>query len=298
MVPMLSARRLRDALQTALMLALVFALPAAACERVAQTPYEKAYCQIQAAGQGQGLPRFEDFRRNDPQVQALLLRRPAARAGVELPDSASAGAEPGNDPQHRGAGVGRDNRSRQTDPNQMQARQTHAQQQDQRSRAETPQGLQGCRLAGDRIRCGSDAYVLLPNRPRAALAAGALEGSNRLGLPPFRGNGNIEHDRLAYTSAIYEQYVRKMLDIGLAGLTLSYTEFHRSFERHQAEGVEFTGRMDTMYRMLQEDRRTRPIQARLHDRLPDSVSDCMPLGQDLIVCDNVRTNWVFEREGR
>lgn len=286
----------------ALLTVLVFSVPASACERVARTDYERAYCQIQAAGEGRGLPRFEDFRRNDPQVQALLLRRPAARAGIELPalaqtgrgteqpDPGSAVADPARERNAPTAGLPH----RQQEP--VRAQNSGITTTEPASSREFPQGLSGCRLAGDSIRCGATAYGLLPNRPRSELAAGALEDSNTMGLPPFRGDGQSEGDRLSYTSAVYEQYVRKMLEIGLAGLTLSYTEFHRSFERHREEGVDFAGRMDAMYRLLKEDRRTRPVQARLHNRRPDSVTDCMPLGQDLIVCDNVRTNWVFQRE--
>ena len=50
-----------------------------------QTEYEKLYCQIKAKDANVALPSFEDFRRNDPQVQALLLKRPAARWGLAVP---------------------------------------------------------------------------------------------------------------------------------------------------------------------------------------------------------------------
>ena len=49
------------------------------CMDGAKTDLEKLYCQVVREGQGAGLPSATDFRRNDPQVQRLLLRRPAGR---------------------------------------------------------------------------------------------------------------------------------------------------------------------------------------------------------------------------
>src|SRR5690606_29447940 len=55
------------------------------CFLSAPTYYEQAYCELQAKGAARGLPPFQQFKRNDETIQAVLLKRPAARLGIQLP---------------------------------------------------------------------------------------------------------------------------------------------------------------------------------------------------------------------
>jgi len=58
------------------------------CEPQENNEYEKILCQLKQNGHGAGLPNIFQFRENPPLVQALLLKKPAERAGitVEIPE--------------------------------------------------------------------------------------------------------------------------------------------------------------------------------------------------------------------
>lgn len=47
------------------------------CFALAETYYEQVYCQLQAKAQTKNLPPFNQFKKNNEQVQASLLKRPA-----------------------------------------------------------------------------------------------------------------------------------------------------------------------------------------------------------------------------
>ena len=55
------------------------------CFASASSYYEQVYCELQARGEAKTLPPFYQFKRNDATTQALLLKRPAGRIGIELP---------------------------------------------------------------------------------------------------------------------------------------------------------------------------------------------------------------------
>ena len=134
----------------------------------ATTELEQMYCRVVSEGLGGGLPSPTDFKRNDPQVQALLLRRPAGRLGLEVPEpGAPAQADPSPEP-------------------------SGAEPEPARSGPEgsPPQSglLSDCQLEGQRIACPRQRYDLVSNQPNSQLAEGALAEDNRLGLRPFEGN--------------------------------------------------------------------------------------------------------------
>lgn len=52
------------------------------CEPQAGNEYEKIFCQLKRSGRGVGLPNIYQFRENPPITQALLLKKPAERAGI------------------------------------------------------------------------------------------------------------------------------------------------------------------------------------------------------------------------
>lgn len=153
----------------------------------AKTDMEKLYCQVVSKGQGAGLPSPTDFKRNDPQVQALLLRRPAGRLGLEVPE--------GDQPQYG--------------------------------------QLADCRLQGERIACPQQRYNLAANQPNSKLESGALGE-----------------------------------------------------------------RMERTYSLLKQDKKTLAVKARYHNRLPDDLSLCTVINPDIVVCDNVGTNWVYVSANR
>lgn len=246
------------------------------CPEQPPTQYERIYCEIKSKGGGAALPSFEDFRRNDPNVQALLLKRPASSLGIDLPASTQPTPEvPSSD-------------SKPQRP---------------KPAAEPPKpesipvagALGECGLQGATIQCLGQSYQLAKNRPNSALKDGVLDESNKLGLESFAGDLSNETTVRTYLSNAYDRYIAKMLEIGLGGATMSFTRFYNSFYRHEAEGVDFAERMESTFSYLKQDKRNLAVSGRLTDELPKRIQECAWAGHSLIVCDNVATNWVYVR---
>ncbi|MGM0768418.1 MAG: hypothetical protein ACQEV6_10360 [Pseudomonadota bacterium] len=244
------------------------------CMEGAKTDLEKLYCQVVREGQGAGLPSATDFRRNDPQVQALLLRRPAGRLGLEVPAPGASAA---------------------TDASPQPAPAEPEPELSAPGAAPSPASghLAGCRLEGERISCRQRHYDLAVNRPNSQLAAGVLEPENRLGLASFNGNRENQDAVRRYLSAAYDRYIPAMVGIGLGANTMSFTAFHNAFHTMENAGVDFARRMEQTFSLLKQDKKNLAVKARYHDELPGDLSLCSVINRDIIVCDNVGTNWVF-----
>jgi len=241
-----------------------------ACLASAQSDLERLYCEVVERGGGASLPSMVDFKRNDPKVQALLLRQPAKRLSLALPE-VSATPEP-----------------EATTPPREPANESGS----ERSIA---RGLADCQLRSEFIQCPKAAYKLAGNRTLASLDDGVLEPGNRLGIVPFDGERNDDEVVRSYLSAAYDRYIPKMLAIGLGANTMSFTAFHNAFHTLESGGVDFSERMGQTYELLKQDRKTLGVKAHYHDELPENLSLCNAIDRDVIVCDNVGTNWVFVR---
>tara|TARA_R100001440_G_scaffold12432_7_gene22000 strand:- start:18441 stop:19238 length:798 start_codon:yes stop_codon:yes gene_type:complete len=246
-----------------------------------QTEYEKLYCQIKAKDANVALPSFEDFRRNDPQVQALLLKRPAARWGLAVP-SPKVAPRPENSAAPKA--------SAQVTPPAIEPP-------SRKSPAFGNTGLGECILQGDSIRCPGRQFELVSNQPNRALPNGVLSEENKLGLPSFTGDLKDEVSVRRYLSTAYDRYIVKMLEIGLGGATMSFTRFYNGFWRHQSQGVDYAQRMESTYHYLKQDKKTLAVKARLHSKLPANLDNCSAVNGDILVCDDVATSWVFVRAG-
>lgn len=242
-----------------------------------QTDYERLYCQIKAKDANTPLPSFEDFRRNDPQVQVLLLKRPAARWGLAVP-SPEATPKPQKSAAPKPSALA-------TPP----ATEASA----SKNRATGNRGWSDCTLQNDAIRCPGRHFELISNLPNSALRAGALAEDNKLGLPSFTGDLNDEVAVRQYLSTAYDRYIVKMLEIGLGGATMSFTRFYNGFWRHQSQGVDYAQRMESTYHFLKQDKKTLAVKARLHSKLPANLDNCSAINGDVLVCDDVATSWVF-----
>ncbi|MFN2362257.1 MAG: hypothetical protein ABR522_14415 [Marinobacter sp.] len=249
-----------------------------ACMENAKTDLEELYCQVVSEGQGAGLPSPTDFKRNDPQVQALLLRRPAGRLGLDVPEpGAPAESEADSRPVEIAPEPDR------SDP--------------QEDQPETGL-LADCSLQGKRIACPQRHYNLAANLPNSKLADGILGEDNRLGLRRFEGDRNDEEAVRRYLSDAYDRYIPKVVDIGLGANTMSFTAFHKAFHTMEAGGVDFAKRMAQTYSLLKQDKKNLAVKARYHDRLPQDLSLCTVINPDIIVCDDVGTNWVYVSPSR
>ncbi|WP_404365993.1 hypothetical protein [Marinobacter sp.] len=256
------------------------------CLATAKTELERVYCQVVSEGEGDALPSATDFRRNDPRVQALLLKRPAQRLGISLP-----GASTEVRKQERTPG-----RPEPSEPPVSERQEVP----DRLSDVTADSSLRQCRLAGEgrTIACPGRRFELATNRPASALASAALSGENRLALASFEGSRDDEEAVRSYLSDAYDLYIRKMLDIGLAGATMSFTAFHNAFHTTEAGGVDFAARLQQTYELLKEDRKTLAVSTGYPDELPESIEFCAAIDRDIVACDNVGTNWVYVSAGR
>ena len=250
-------------------IALLAGTDAIACEAMAKTELEKLYCQVKAKGQGRSLPRFDDFKRNPESTQRLLLKRPANRAGLELPASKSPKAS-------------------------SMAASASRKQVPAESAGSPPRstGMSGCEFDNQMLRCGPGSYRLLDNRPNRALQKGALTEANQLRLPPVP-ELKTERQRHRYLLGAYADYLQKMHTIGLAGATLSYSKFYYIFDDADRQQQDFVKRFADMFTYLKKDKQSLAVQ-KVHARgnLP-KLAHCEIINSDWITCDENGKNWVF-----
>ena len=285
---MLDVRTLRGAL-------LVIAMSplnglAAECPMQPQTAHERVYCQVWEKGGGSSLPSFNDFRRNSPQVQALLLKRQAARFGIDMPDSEPEPVSEQLPDQLPEAPVSAPMPS--TEPSPVSTDVAGA----EPPPAASPNpfaGFKECQLDGETIVCPRRRYQLASNLPNSALPEGVLEDQNLLGLDSYHGDPADEAKLHGYLSQAYDRYIQKMLEIGLGGATMSFTQFYHGYQRHLASGVDYAQRLEATFHLLKQDKKTMAVQARLTDKLPQTLEHCEGVGRNIVVCDDVGTNWVF-----
>lgn len=256
--------------------------PGGSCVSQARTELERAYCKILAANAGGALPSLQELRRNPEKTQRLLLRRPAEQAGIKLPPETAAKPTPKPTPK-------------------TPARQTAGARQST-TIAPSPESsgsnsLSHCQLMGTSIRCGGEQFRLQGNVPNNRLAHGALDPAQKILFAEFSDDAADPSQAMSYLSATYQRYLEAMLEIGLGGSTMSFTKFHHTFMEAQSKGTQFGERLSTMFEFLKKDKASMGVQAHYNDELPQSLAQCMGLGDHLLVCDNVQQNWVYKKTG-
>lgn len=254
-----------------------------ACTASAQSELERLYCDIMAQGEGGSLPSRADFKRNDPQVQALLLRRPAARLGLDVPVP---GSDSGPSPAKSAAPAAGKWPESRADSRGGQRSAAPVNRTAERSLAK-------CQLQGEALLCPGRRFELATNQNNRELLPGVLDDSNTLSLPSFEGDRNDDEAVRRYLSDAYDIYIPKMLAIGLGASTMSFTAFHNAFHSIEDGGVDFAERLEQTYHLLKQDKKTLAVKARYHDELPDNINLCTEINRDIVVCDNVGKNWVY-----
>jgi hypothetical protein len=245
------------------------------CLLLAESHYEQLYCEIKAMGQGRRLPSFLDFRRNNELTQAMLLKRPAAKVGVEvvLPK--------------REVAASRDVVPKIT---QVQA---------MRINREVDGGdyrggeLRQCLFFAKNIQCGGVSYYLVGNQANSKLVQGALASTNKMEIPDYMGLLSDQRALSQYLTRAYRQYIGKMLEIGLGGSTFSYARFDFLFHDVTAKGIGFSQRFETMFRFLKQDKQNIAVSETLPSSARLAQERCGRLGDDLIVCDDGRKNYLY-----
>ncbi|MDQ2077824.1 hypothetical protein [Marinimicrobium sp. ABcell2] len=253
------------------------ALTQSGCFAMAGTYYEQVYCELQARGDSHGLPPMYEFRRNDTTTQALLLRRPAQRAGIDVPMPGARERHPSQP--RREANI----------PEPAEPQPSH----DSTKTASSTHSLAGCHMDGTRIDCDGRQYQLLGNQNNNQLEPGALEPDNALNLPVFQGNLNDKAAVNAYLHRAYQRYVEQMIAIGLGGVTMTYGRFAFLFEDVQEKGLDFGDRFETMYGFLKQDKRRSAVSEQLNPDPQLRIEHCDRLSDQLLVCSRGGRNRVF-----
>lgn len=278
------ARGLKMHLWRIILLCLLgYAAPASACEKFAQTPLEQAFCKIKAL-RPELLPyNLNDFRKNPAKTQWFLLTRPAKAAGVVLPPAPKAPSivEP------KIAEPATPKPTAQT----SSAKTKSAAHGAEASPYEST--LTDCSLKGEYIECADGRYQLLDNLPNNLLEPGALD--KPFSLPSYTGAaGDVEAHR-SYVAACYKAYVLHMVSFGLAASTMSYTKFYHTQAEVRGLGADFSSRLVTMFDYLKRDKATIGVKRRYTDALPSGIEQCARISAQVLVCDDVKTNWVYQR---
>lgn len=232
------------------------------CFLQATTYYEQIYCEVKAKGKGRSLPAFFDFQRNEPLMQALLLKRPAAKADIDM-------AMPVDEKN--------DIRPTATSP---------------RSTS-TSSALDRCALSANVIRCGSGRYQLVGNLANSKLTEVALSKSNKMGLAGFSGNLSNESQVTDYLISQYQRYLEKMMEIGLGAVTLSLEKFHFLFYDLSQRGVSFSSRFETMYQFLKKDKKNISVSENFNADPGLSIDACYEIGLEIISCSGSKRNYAY-----
>jgi len=251
-----------------------------------------SYCQLRA--KGASLPSLDDFRRNSPQIQYLLLKTPAKRFRVELfkPERTRQKVSPlprENAPQQSAAQVNDPVASRKSTEWVRQRPAAYP------SAIESEQLAVGCELTGRLIDCVGGQYTLVDNLMNSELPAGVLGEMNRLELSAdatelvdFSSDGQRMSDR-------YRRYIEKMLLIGLGAVTMSYSQFYYTWQLSEKRHQDPSARFKKMYDYLKRDKQMMAVKRRFNEELPSDMGQCMRLSDVLLVCDEGRRNWVYLR---
>ena len=247
---------------------------ASACLSQATTELEKLYCQVRAKGQGQALPSFDDFRRNNPQTQRLLLKRPAKKAGFEVPLA----------PTQKMSRVNSASSSKKT-----------AKKSPTKTVKPRPLSaeLRSCEVRSRTIYCGQQAYLLRDNLPNTRLQAGVLSANNQLLLPqvPAYKSSRELHD---YLQSAYRIYLEKMDGLGLAGATFTYSKFYYIYDDAKQQKQDFVQRFKSMFEFLKKDKATMAAGLQHKGKPLPPLASCDFYSPELIACDQQGRNWLFK----
>jgi hypothetical protein len=252
------------------------------CFALAETYYEQVYCQLQAKAQTKGLPPFNQFKKNNEMVQASLLKRPAGRNGIKLPAPARevqvqiipiSPSPSVNKPQVSAAELTK------SEPIPEVARKRFS---DVEDSAE-------CELLGNQIRCANQSFKLVGNRANHRLVDNALSLDNKMNLPSYQGGALSQ-----YLNQAYGQYISKMCDIGLCGVTMTYGKFAYLYQDLHSKGLDFAQRFEIMYGFLKKDKANMGVSESSNIPKGLSVQDCSPLTDARYVCDFQGRNYIFE----
>lgn len=261
------------------------------CFALAETYYEQVYCQLQAKAQTKGLPPFNQFKKNNEAVQASLLKRPAERNGIKLPVVVHKTQAPvvvatpakiANKPAVNAPVIV----ANKTDVTGVIATPNIA--------VDVPgvagmTNAAGCEMVANQIHCANQVFKLIGNKANHRLATGALSADNKMDLPAYQGGGLNP-----YLAETYGQYISKMCDIGLCGVTMSYRKFAYLYQDLHSKGLDFSQRFEIMYSFLKKDKASMGVSESFSIPKDASIEDCSQLTAMRYACDYQGRNYIFE----
>jgi len=256
----------------------------ASCFAQAETYYEQVYCEIKGKSRGRSLPVFFDFKNNNQITQALLLKREAAALGITI-----------KIPKRTAPSVDL------LVPNTIQkptARKSTTIPQAKRrpSNASDSAGLNtNCSLDGGVIQCANIRFQQTGNKRNKSLKKGVLGRQNKLGLASFKGGLNDTSRVNEYLYFSYVRYVEKMLEVGLGGVTMTYSKFAYLFYDLADKGVSFSDRFETMYTYLKKDKANMGVSEKVQLNQQLTFRDCTKLTDQIFACDNRVRNYLYLR---
>jgi hypothetical protein len=254
------------------------------CFALAATYYEQVYCQLQAKAQTKGLPPFNQFKKNNEVVQASLLKRPAERNGIKLP-------APVRKVQPPVATIAPPKTISSLQVSVPKAVVNEPETRPSRSTSAESKNPLGCDLLANQIHCGNQKFKLVGNKANHRLANSALSIDNKMDLPKYQG-GVLSN----YLVQAYTQYIGKMCDIGLCGVTMTYRKFAYLYQDLHTKGLDFPQRFEIMYGFLKKDKANMGVSESASAPKGLSLHDCSRLGDARYICDYQGRNYIFEMQ--
>jgi len=262
------------------------------CFVYAETYYEQIYCEIKARGKGKALPAFVDFKKNNEVTQALLLKRDAValHISIKMPKRHTSKKDPASPTSKLRQNIAPGNQHKFNSKTNAKIKSETRQSRSSSSNS-TP-----CSFTGNLITCNALKFYQIGNKTNSSLKQGALERQNKIGLTPFIGKQAQQSkiDRYLYQS--YVRYIEKMLEIGLGGVTMSFTKFAYLFNDLLEKKVDFASRFETMYSFLKKDKQQLAVSENITPAKHLTINDCFKLTNRIYICDNRARNYVYVKQ--
>ena len=259
---------------------------------------EEVYCQVKLGGLGLSLPVFHDFRQNNERMQRLLLKRDAKKLGIALPEAAQVVTKKSAKPSDRSSAdpSAKQNTASNAKPNSSQVAEPAASPETAKvneSQASEPEfALTDCAVKGRDIFCDERHYRYVANQGNDALAPSVLSADNKMNLPIFKGDAANETAVSDYLYEAYVRYIQKMLEIGLAEATMTYSKFYHTFRYNLNNGLDFNQRFDEMYEFLKKDKQSMAV-GKGPKSYPARITDCLEVTLALVICEHDDDNAIY-----
>lgn len=266
---------------------------AAACDPAPGNEYEKVFCQLKRSGRGEGLPSIYDFRKNPPLMQALLLKKPAERAGIPLRIPERGNAET----------VDQQLELLLSAPPVTVAKPAvinKAARQDKIVPVKTSvtplvlvSSTEDCQLKIFELWCADERYRLVTNQINQHLQEGVLSDQHLLNLPSFQGSQTDTEEVERYLQRAYTRYLEGMMEIGLGAATMSYTKFVNVYQFNVSQHLDFAERFEKAYAFQKKEKASIGVSTRPTIASGFNTRYCSELKPELLACEHGNENYLF-----